>query len=55
MEISTNKIDNIISQISKLNAIEKEKIFDFFEEEKREFYFNSIIQEANDLEKDLKE
>lgn len=55
MEIATNKIDSIINQISNLNSLEKEKIFDFFEEEQREYFFKSIIKEANDLEKDFKE
>lgn len=55
MENATNKIDNIINQISELNSIEKEKIFEFFEEEKREYYSNSIIKEADDLEQDFKD
>lgn len=55
MELTTSKIENLITQISELSTIEKEKIFDYFEDEKREYYFNSIIKDANDLERDFKE
>ena len=50
MELTNSKIENIITQISALSSKEKEKIFDYFESEKREYYFNSIINEANSLE-----
>ncbi len=33
MELTTSKIENIITQISELSTIEKEKIFEYFEVE----------------------
>lgn len=53
--MTTTKIDNIITQISELSSKEKEKIFDYFESEKREYYFNTIINEANSLENEFKQ